>query len=465
MRRPHLDYRFIPIYLAAAIGPFSGNIILPMIPILKNDLFTDVSLIMLSLTLFQIPFALGQFFSGGLSDVYGRMKLILAGFLLLALGFAFTPFSTDIWFFIVTRIVQGLGLALISPVLIALIGDLTEPSKRGRYMGFYSAAIQAGIAIGPFIGGVMANQWRLLFMIMAVFSVILTVCSWLCLRRIAVREGGSLGDIAQNLRDTLRYRQVLILGAIGFLVFFSYLAVISLTSDALSVFPYYIDPNAIGIILSTSGVLGIFTSSLAGFLTDRFGKLKIPTVGMIIAGASLIIMALVTTLSDSAFPLAYIPNLLESTNQSTNLTGQAFASLLALQILFRSMFGGIFWDFLVLMSIRGIGISFVWPALLALSVEVVPPQMKGASTSIFSGMRFLGYSMAPVAFTPVYLWMGLDAVFIIGAALTPPIMALIYLVTKNKIEKPEWLPKKEESKPGLQKRKQKSHNKNLGHKR
>lgn len=442
MSRPRLDYRFIPIYIAAAIGPFSGNIILPMISILKNDLVTDVSLIMLSLTLFQIPFALGQFFSGGLSDVYGRMKLILAGFLLLALGFAFTPFSTNIWFFIVTRIVQGIGLSLMSPVLVALIGDLTEPEERGRYMGFYSAAIQAGIAIGPFVGGVMANQWRLLFMIMAIFSVALIACSWLCLKGISVKKG-SFRDITENLKDTLRYRQVLILGFIGLLVFFSYLAVISLSSDALSVFPYYMDPNAIGIILSTSGVVGIFTSAIAGYLTDRFGKRKVPSAGMIIAGVALIIMVLVTTYSEPAFPLAYIPNLFENMNQNIYLMGQAFVSLLAVQTLFRSMFEWIFRDFLVLMTIRGVGISFVWPALLALSVEVVPPQRRGAATSIFSGMRFLGYATAPVAFTPVYLWVGLDAVFIVGAALTPAIIALIYLVTRRKIEKPEILTKKE----------------------
>ncbi|MEM3586248.1 MAG: MFS transporter [Candidatus Jordarchaeaceae archaeon] len=454
MRRLHFDYRFIPIYVAAAMGPFSGNVILPMISILKNDLVTDVSLIMLSLTLFQIPFALGQFFSGGLSDVYGRMKLILAGFLLLALGFAFTPFSTNIWFFIFTRIVQGLGLSLISPVLVALIGDLTKPEERGRYMGFYSAAIQAGIAIGPFVGGVMAYQWRLLFMIMAIFSVALTVCSWLCLRGIKVKRG-SFNDVVENLRDTMRYRQVLVLGFTGFLVFFSYLAVISLSSDALSVFPYYMDPNTVGIILSTSGIVGIFTSSIAGYLTDRFGKRKVPSIGMVIAGAALIIMVMVTTYSEPAFPLAYIPNLLESTNQTVYLAGQAIVILLIIQTLFRSMFEWIFIDFLVLMTIRGVGISFVWPALLALSVEVVPPQRRGTATSVFSGMRFLGYSLAPVAFTPIYLWIGLDAVFILGAAVTPFIIALIYFVTRERIEKPEILAKDGESKTDTQKKENK----------
>ena len=146
MSRPKQYYAFILIYLAAAIGPFSGNIVLPMIPVLKIDLSTDVSLIMLSFTLFQIPFAVGQFFSGGLSDVYGRRKLIMAGFLLLTVGFVFTPFSGDIWFFTATRVLQGLGFALIGPVIIALIGDLTDESNRSRHMGFYSSAVRAGIA-------------------------------------------------------------------------------------------------------------------------------------------------------------------------------------------------------------------------------------------------------------------------------------------------------------------------------
>ncbi|MFB0561310.1 MAG: MFS transporter [Candidatus Lokiarchaeia archaeon] len=443
MSTPKRYYTFIIIYLAAAIGPFSGNLILPMIQVLKTDLFTDVTLIMLSFTLFQIPFAIGQFFSGGLSDIYGRRKLIAGGFLILAVGFAFTPFSTDIWFFIASRILQGVGMALIAPVLIALIGDLTDISNRGRHMGFYSSAIRAGIALGPLVGGLLASHWRPLFMAMAVFSLGLLVCSWVCLRGIAVEEGGSAGEVVENLRDTLRYRNVHILSVIGFLLFFSYIAVISLTSDGLSVFPYYLDSSLIGIILSTSGFVGVFSSSIAGFLTDKFGKRKIPTIGLVITVIALVALALSTTYSEPAFPLAFVPNVLEQLGQGTSITGQALVNMLIIQTLLKSLSGGIFTSFLVFMTIMGIGLSFVWPALLALTVEVVPPQNRGASASIFSGMRFLGYAMAPVAFTPVYLSIGLDMVFIIGATLIPAIIALIFLVTRKKVEKPEIKREKE----------------------
>lgn len=438
-------YTFFIIYLAAAIGPFSGNLILPMISVLKSDLFTDVAMIMLSFTLFQIPFAIGQYFSGGLSDVYGRRKLIVGGFLILSVGFAFTPFSTDIWFFIFTRILQGVGFALIGPVLIALIGDLTTKSNRSRYMGFYSSAVRAGIALGPLVGGLLASQWRGLFMAMAIFSLALTVCSYVCLRQIAAGEGGTPGEIVENLRDTLKYRNVVILSGIGFLLFFSYIAVISLTSDGLAVFPYYLDPSSIGLILSTGGFVGVFSSSIAGYLTDRFGKLKIPVIGLIITGFSLIILTLVNTYSQPAFPLAYIQNMLEQISQGS-FTGVSW-NLLIIQTLLRFGSGGIFINFLIYMTIMGIGISFVWPALLALTQEVVPKENTGASASIFSGTRFLGYALAPVVFTPLYLSIGLDIVFVIGAALTPIIIALTYLVTRKKVEKPEIQKEKEISKP------------------
>lgn len=437
---------FILIYLAAAIGPFSGNIILPMISVLKNDLFTDVTLILLSFTLFQIPFAVGQFFSGGLSDVYGRRKLIMGGFLILAMGFAFTPFSTNIWFFIFTRIFQGLGFALIGPVIIALIGDLTDRSNRSRHMGFYSSATRAGIALGPLVGGLMASQWRFLFLAMALFSIFLLLCSWYCLRKITVREGGSASEIMENLRETLRYREVLVLSATGFLLFFSYIAVISLTSDGLSVFPYYLTPGQIGLILSTSGFMGVFSSSVAGFLTDRFGKRKIPAIGLVITALSLIALILSTTYSAPAFPFGYVPNVLEQLGQGTYITGQALVNLLITQSLLGQAFSGIFINFLIYMTLMGIGISFVWPAVLALTQEVVPEANRGASASIFSGTRFLGYALAPVVFTPLYLSIGLDIVFLIGAVLTPLIIALIYLVTRKKIGKSELQNEKQISK-------------------
>ncbi len=417
--------------IMGAIGPFGGNMILPMISVLKNELSTDVSMIMLSLTLFMVPFAIIQFFSGGISDVYGRRKPIVGGMAIYALGSALASGAVNIWGFIAARVVQGVGYALVSPVIIAVIGDLTDVANRGRYMGFLSSAIRTGIAVGPFVGGAMAYQWRMLFLALAAASAGLAACSWVCLRGLKAGGEGALGEVMAELKEAARYREVLAVSAAGFIAFFSYIALMSLSSDALTSFPYFLDPNSVGLILSISGVLGIVSSSVAGFLTDRLGKRIVPAVGVATAVLALVALTFVTKYSTPIFPFYLIPNVAENW-QTLPLDWQTLTILFTLQGMLRALSGDVFMGFLVFMSMMGVGISFIWPALLALSVEVVPPRMRGTSASIFSGTRFLGYALAPIAFTPVYLQTGLDATFLLSAALLSLVAWIIHVTTRRR---------------------------------
>ncbi|MEM4675847.1 MAG: MFS transporter, partial [Nitrososphaerota archaeon] len=218
--------------IIGTLGPIGGNLIIPMIPVLKNEFYTDISVIMLSVTLFMIPSALVQFFSGSLSDVYGRRPPIVAGLVTYGLSFLLASATSNIWWFVATRILQGVGSALATPVLIAVIGDLTDETNRGRWMGFYSSALRAGIALASFVGGVMAYQWRLLFVVMGVLGLVVAACSWICLGGLK-GERGSGGEMIKNMKEVARNKGVLALSAAGFITFFSYVALISITSDVL----------------------------------------------------------------------------------------------------------------------------------------------------------------------------------------------------------------------------------------
>lgn len=90
------------------LGPIGGNLILPMVSVLKNEFYTDISMIMLSVTLFMIPSALVQFFSGSLSDVYGRRPPIVIGLVIYGLGFILASMTSNIWWFIAARVLQEL---------------------------------------------------------------------------------------------------------------------------------------------------------------------------------------------------------------------------------------------------------------------------------------------------------------------------------------------------------------------
>jgi multidrug resistance protein len=89
---------------------------------------------------------------GRVSDRFGRrpaMMIGLAGSALAYIVFAFAP--TLDWLF-VSRIVQGAGGGTVG-VIQAYVADSTRPEERAKALGWLSAATNAGVALGPVIGG------------------------------------------------------------------------------------------------------------------------------------------------------------------------------------------------------------------------------------------------------------------------------------------------------------------------
>ncbi len=89
---------------------------------------------------------------GRVSDRFGRrpaMMIGLAGSALAYLVFAFAP--TLDWLFL-SRIVQGAGGGTVG-VIQAYVADSTKPEERAKALGWLSAATNAGVALGPVIGG------------------------------------------------------------------------------------------------------------------------------------------------------------------------------------------------------------------------------------------------------------------------------------------------------------------------
>lgn len=103
-----------------------------------------------------VTFAVVQLVSapywGRVSDRFGRrpaMMIGLGGSALAYLVFAFAP--TLDWLFI-SRIVQGAGGGTVG-VIQAYVADSTRPEDRAKALGWLSAATNAGVSLGPVIGG------------------------------------------------------------------------------------------------------------------------------------------------------------------------------------------------------------------------------------------------------------------------------------------------------------------------
>jgi MFS family permease len=127
---------------------------------------------------------------GRIADRHGKVRLYVTGFAVFTLGSllcAWTPSTGDMGALelIVSRIVQGVGGAILSATSLAILTDAFPPNQRGLAFSFNQLAFIGGNVLGVIVGGLLAAvQWRLVFL----FSVPLGI-------------GGALWALAR-LRET-----------------------------------------------------------------------------------------------------------------------------------------------------------------------------------------------------------------------------------------------------------------------
>lgn len=148
----------------------------------------------LVISLYGFLFALGQPLAGIASDRVGRRKpFIVAGLALMtAATLGFTVADRAFWILLL-RCLQGLGVAMILPPVLAIISSVTEIRNRGNAMGVYSAFRMTGFAMGPVVGGVVHEHFGfdVVFLIGAGFLLSALVLVQVTVKDVPVARAGS----------------------------------------------------------------------------------------------------------------------------------------------------------------------------------------------------------------------------------------------------------------------------------
>ena len=103
----------------------------------------------------------GQMITGGLSDRWGRKRLIAAGMLLQSAGIALVAAASGFGAWALAAVLMGAGTAMVYPVLLAVIGDVAHPAWRARAVGVYRLWRDLGYAAGALIAGLTADLFGL----------------------------------------------------------------------------------------------------------------------------------------------------------------------------------------------------------------------------------------------------------------------------------------------------------------
>ncbi|OOF98443.1 hypothetical protein ASPCADRAFT_165020 [Aspergillus carbonarius ITEM 5010] len=177
--------KIMTITIAAIVGflaPVSANIYYPAIDQLAHDLHVSVSQINLTITTFMIFQGVAPLVTGSISDVYGRrptMLVCLITYIGVNIGLALQDNYIAL---IVLRTFQSCGSSAISVVGMAVTADVVTRGERGKYMIYSSLGITMGPALGPIIGGVLAQfmNWESIFWFLAIFAGAMIILILLC---------------------------------------------------------------------------------------------------------------------------------------------------------------------------------------------------------------------------------------------------------------------------------------------
>ena len=102
--------------------------------------------------------------AGRLSDLFGRKKAYVAGFVVFGLASLGAGFSADGTQLILWRIVQGIGGAFLFANAGALVTDAFPREQLGLAMGTNTMVAAIGLVLGPVLGGALVGiSWHWVF--------------------------------------------------------------------------------------------------------------------------------------------------------------------------------------------------------------------------------------------------------------------------------------------------------------
>ena len=291
-----MDARRFAIYTGAFIGPLASNAVLALVPELKASFNAGAPEVLLSITFFMLPFAIFSLFTGALSDVIGRTKVLRIGFIVYAVGCIVTALSPELITFYASRAIQGIGFAFLQPVLVALLGDIVPGDRKGVAMGLFTGATTAGISFGPLIAGMFSIvDWRLTFWFIAILSFILAILHRSKNGALKGTEKDWIKSVLARIGRAWRLRPVVLLSITGFMQVLCYIGNQAFVSNRLSEAPLLITSEMIGVILAVAGLVGLLGSRVAGEIVVSMGLFRSAVIGFLIMAASLTLMLLSDT--------------------------------------------------------------------------------------------------------------------------------------------------------------------------
>ncbi|MGD9039382.1 MAG: MFS transporter [Desulfobacteraceae bacterium] len=279
-KTPEKSFRtvFIVLALSVAVSNLGIGIISPLLPVYAKRLGANGVLVGLIFSTFSISRLIFMPLAGALSDRYGRKSFLMTGLFLYALCSAAYIVALQAWSLVAIRFLQGMASAMILPIAMAAVADLTPSENAGEAAGSFNTPIYLGLGFGPLLGGVIAD-WisiEVNFLVMGLLSLLSLFLVALLMPRIGerkkkapirVRSWGLLKDPVFRAVFFLRFAL-----SVGLGVMSSFLPLLGVMEIGLSM-------AAVGFCIAVKILTVAALMHPFGKLADKRDKIKLSILG------------------------------------------------------------------------------------------------------------------------------------------------------------------------------------------
>jgi DHA2 family methylenomycin A resistance protein-like MFS transporter len=150
------------------LAVMSTTVVGVALPTIGRDLHASATDLEWIVDAYVVVYASLLVVGGVIGDRRGRKGLLMLGVAIFGLGSLLTGLAPSVGALLASRVVQGLGPALLVPGGLAVIrATFEDPRQRARAVGLWSMSGGLALAVGPALGGAVvdAQGWRWVFLL------------------------------------------------------------------------------------------------------------------------------------------------------------------------------------------------------------------------------------------------------------------------------------------------------------
>ena len=304
--RPGVFYLCTTIFLTS-VGMGALAPILPLFT--ESEFHVNRTQVGIAVGLFGISRIFTSLPAGYLTQRYGRRVVLQIGSIVSVFGAVMVAFSFSYTWLVCWRFISGLGWSVYLTGSSVYLRDVASADNRARFLSLLEMSILAGQSLGPLLGGYLGDRWG--YRIPLHISAVFVAMSFLVLQFLVPEsrsDNSSTSEMVRNQTENESHDndgdivekhgllRLIISPPFIFVGMFTLMIVANRQGGRFSVLPLYgenkgFTASQLGSFISVTHIPQFFTTMLAGFLSDKFGRKStiIPAVTLIVIGLILFI--------------------------------------------------------------------------------------------------------------------------------------------------------------------------------